>query len=160
MLYRDARDLIHSGDVIFQSHRRLRSWYDLKIALVRAFTRSEWSHVGMAWVIAGRVFILEAVSAGVRIFPLSRAGDFTLVPGLGLTDDQEEYALSVVGEPYSQIDAVLAFFGRSDAKNRRWFCSEYVCAVMGLQIDKQTPAEVYHHLVEIEQHDARFVRNP
>ena len=55
MDYAEARALIQSGDVIFQSHKPLRSWYDLQIWLLRAFTRSEWGHVGLAWVVGVEV---------------------------------------------------------------------------------------------------------
>lgn len=159
MNYAEARALIQSGDVIFQSHKPLRSWYDLQIWLLRAFTRSEWSHVGLAWVVAGRVFILEAVSAGVRIFPLSRAGDFTWIARGGFTTDQEEFVLAHVGEPYSRWDAIRALFGASNNKDSQWFCSEFVCSVLDLRIEDQTPAEVMRYLAEVEDLRPVFVRN-
>ena len=160
MKYADARDLIASGDVIFQSHRPMRSWYDLQIQIVRAFTRSEWSHTGIAWVVAGRVFIIEAVGSGVRIFPLSRAGDFTWMhrrPGLSAA--QEEFALAQVGKRYGKLDALRSFFGASDATDGRWFCSELVCAVLGLPVAEQTPAQVMRYLSEAEGLAAQFVKN-
>lgn len=160
MRYPDARELIQSGDVIFQSHRPLRSWYDLQIWIVRAFTRSEWSHVGLAWAVGGRLFVLEAVSAGVRIFPLSRAGAFTWVQRGAFTVGQEELALAHVGEPYSKWDAIRAFFGASNNTDGAWFCSEYVCAVLGLPVHEQTPAEVMRYLTEYEGLTPRFVSAP
>lgn len=157
MKYLDARPLIQSGDVLFWTHRPLRSWYDLQIQLVRMFTRSEWSHTGLAWAVGGRLFVLEAVSQGVRIFPLSRAGDFTWVQRGGFTVDQEEFALAHVGEPYSKWDAIRAFFGASNDQDAHWSCSEYVCATLGIAIQDKTPAELMRHLTEAEGLDARFV---
>lgn len=159
MIYPDARAQIQSGDVIFQSHKPLRSWYDFKILLVRMFTRSEWSHAALAWAVGGRLFILEAVSAGVRIFPLSRAGDFTWVSRGGFTQDMEEYALARVGQPYSQWQAIRSLFGEDDMDDR-WYCSEYVCAVLGIGPADKTPAGLMRHLTEVEGLSGRFVSNP
>ena len=159
MIYADARPLIASGDVLFWTHKPMRSFYDLQIQIVRALTRSEWSHVGIAWVIAGRVFVIEAVSQGVRIFPLSRAGDFTWTSRGGFTTAQEEFALAHVGEPYSKWDAIRSFFGASNDKDSQWFCSELVCAVLGLPVENKTPAEVMRHLAEFEGLSSRFVSN-
>jgi uncharacterized protein YycO len=160
MLYAAARDSIQSGDVIFQSHKPLRSFYDLQVQLVRMFTRSEWSHAALVWAVGGRLFVLEAVSAGVRIFPLSRAGDFTLVRRGGMTTDMEEFALAHVGEPYSKWDAIRSYFGASNDKDANWFCSEFVCAVLGLPVIDKTPAEVMRYLTEFEGLTAQFVSNP
>jgi hypothetical protein len=158
MQYDQARELIRSGDVLAWSHRPLRTWHDLQIALVRIFTRSEWSHVGIAWAIGGRLFVLEAVSkAGVRIFPLSRAGCFTWVPRGQWSAVQEQIALAHIGQPYSKWDAIRAFFGLSDSSNGRWFCSEFVCAVLGIDLHKPTPAALMRHLAEHENLTGRFV---
>ncbi len=158
MHYTQARELIRSGDVLAWSHRPLRSWLDLQIALVRAFTRSEWSHVGIAWAIGGRLFVLDAVSsAGVRIFPLSRTDSFTWVARGQWSAVQEQIALAHVGQPYSKWDAIRAFFGLSDASNGRWFCSEFVCAVLGIALAKPTPAALMRHLTEIEGLTGQFV---
>ena len=159
MQYELARPLIQSGDVIFQSHRPLRSFYDLQVQIVRMMTRSEWSHVGLAWSVGGRLFMLEAVSAGVRIFPMSRAGDFTWVQRGGFTSGMEELALAHVGEPYSKWAAIRSYFGASNNTDTNWFCSELVCAVLGLPVHDQTPAEVMRYLTEYEGLSTRFVSN-
>lgn len=158
MQYLDARPLIKSGDVLFWSHKPVRSWYDFKIALVRAFTRSEWSHVGLAWKVGQEMFVLEAVSSGVRIFRLSQAGDFTWISRAGFTKRHEAFALSCVGQPYSQWDALLAFFGASRGDNG-WSCSEYVVDTLKLPIKEKTPAKVMQYLLEFEDLQARFVKS-
>ena len=140
MNYTTVRASIKSGDLIAQSHRApfWRSFFDFKIAVVRALTQSEFSHVGVAWVIAERVFILEAVSAGVRIFPLSRAGDFYHLPLPALWGtDAEAYALSHVGDSYSQIEAIQAYFGPVDELGDVWECAQYALCVLeqaGIQL--------------------------
>ena len=150
MNYLDIRDQIKSGDVIAQSHRQWGTLHDLQVQAVRIATMSEYSHVGIAWVVAGRVFILEAVSAVVRIFPLSRAGDFFLLDRGLWSDEAEARAMKHVGAPYSKIDAVRSFFGLSDDTDDAWFCSEYVCSVLGIHLDKPTPAALVRYLLDRE----------
>ena len=157
MIYADARLRIKSGDVLAFSHRPIRSWYDLQIAIVRAFTRSEYSHVGIAYRLAGRVFILEAVSSGIRIYPLSRCGAFYWIPRLRMTVAEEVEALLHVGAPYSKWEALKAFFGKSDDTNDQWQCSEYVAHVLSLPIENQTPAEVVRYLLDTEGRTLRYV---
>jgi len=127
----EAREHIRSGDILAWGHDRWGSFYDLKIQLVRMFTRSEYCHVGVAWVIAGRVFVLEAVSAGVRIFPLSRLLPFYWVPLRAAWEDEvEAWALRQVGEPYSQWQAVLAGLGLlKPGADSIWQCAEYAAEV-------------------------------
>lgn len=128
MRYADARPLIRSGDLLAWSHRApwYRSWYDFKIAMVRAFTQSEYSHVGTAWVVGGRVFAIEAVMPLVRIYPLSKLGEFYHLPlGAKFDDDALEFALSKVGEPYSQVQAMQAFF-HLPSDDSLWECAELV----------------------------------
>lgn len=129
--YADARIRFHSGDLLAWSHRGFSSFYDLQIQAVRFFTRSEYCHVGLTWQIAERVFVLEAVSAGVRIFPLSRLRPFFWLPiGVRWDDDLEAFALSKVGARYSKWQAVLAGLGiLKSGQDEIWQCAEYVQAV-------------------------------
>lgn len=134
MKYHDARKRIQSGDLLAWSHERswLASWYDFQIQMVRAFTRSEYCHVGVAWTIAGRVFVLEAVGTGVRIFPLSRLLPFYWVPmKVRWEDEVEAWALAQVGLPYSKIQAILAGLGKLRAgEDSMWQCAEYTLEVL------------------------------
>ena len=131
MKYVEAREQVRSGDLLAWSHARWRSWYDFKIQVVRMFTRSEYCHVGIAWVIGGRVFVLEAVSAGVRIFPLSRLLPFYWLPLRAEWEPEvEAWALRQVGEPYSQWQAVLAGLGLlKPSDDSIWQCAEYAAEV-------------------------------
>jgi len=124
----------------------VRSWYDFKVWLVRLFTQSEYTHVGVAWTVAGRVFILEAVGSGVRIFPLSLELPFFHLPWRDLSGDQLEFALSKAGQPYSYLECVAAYFNKNDATDNRWQCAEYVCAIHKLDC-KATPSAVVDYLL-------------
>lgn len=128
MKYQGARQHIRSGDIFAWSHRGIRSWHDLKIWFVRLFTRSEYSHVGVAWVVGERVFVIEAVMPLVRIYPLSALledGAFWLCMGAQWKPDTEAYALSKVGQRYSQLEAVQAPF-EEPPDNNLWQCAELV----------------------------------
>lgn len=166
MDYQDVRPLIKSGDALAWTHRGWGSWHDIKIQLVRMFTRSEYSHVAVAWVVSGRVFALEAVQPCVRIYPLSQLGDFYHLPArfrLPIwTDDVETFALSKVGQPYSQWQAVLSFFGKTKSDSN-WQCAEYAKAVLGAAevkvYGKDTPTEFVRSLM-YDGVQLTLVKNP
>ncbi len=129
MIYKQARPMIRSGDVLAWSHRGIHSWHDLKIWFVRMFTRSEYSHVGTAWVVGDRVFVIEAVMPKVRIYPLSKLGDFYwLQMGAYWRKATETLALSFVGDDYSQVQAMVSPF-ITPPKDDRWECAELVATV-------------------------------
>ena len=129
--YLDHRDKIESGDLLAWSHRGIKSFYDFKIWLIRLFTQSEYTHVGVAWVVGGRVFVIEAVTPYVRIVPLS-----SLLPAYVVNvnamwnDSAEEFALSLVGKAeYSQLEAIKAYFGLNKNPSM-WQCVEFYKAVL------------------------------
>lgn|GEM_PF-1134631 len=132
MNYAAARDRIHSGHLLAWTHRKWGSWYDIQVQAVRTFTQSEYCHVGVAWCVSGRVFALEAVSVGVRIFPLSRLAPFYWLPVAAAWEPEvEAWALAQVGEPYSKWQAVLAGLGLLKAGDDSiWQCAEYAQAVL------------------------------
>lgn len=134
MKYAAARPHIRSGDVLAWSHRSLRSWHDLKIWFVRLFTRSEYSHVGLAWVVGGRVFVIEAVQPLVRVFQLSKLlddGAFWIPMQATWSASTEEAALACVGDAYSQAQAIQAAFDVPPA-DQLWECAELVATVLRL----------------------------
>jgi len=126
------------------------------VQFVRIFTRSEYSHVGIAWAVGGRVLVLEAVSKGVRIFPLSLLLPCYWIPLGKWSAEIEERALSQVGKPYSRWQAILGGLGRlQGGADERWQCAEYVATSLGLE-SPYTPSGVVSvvlpnsHLVRLE----------
>jgi hypothetical protein len=96
--YSEIRSQIKSGDLLAFRHEGWKSWHDFKVQLVRMFTRSEYSHVAVAWVVGERVMVVEAVEPCVRIFPLSKLGSFYWIPlNAPWKKETEEKALSYVG---------------------------------------------------------------
>lgn len=96
------------------------------------FTRSEYSHVGIAWVVGGRVLVIEAVMPLVRVFPLSKLlsnGAYWVPMGASWSEETEEYAMQALGDPYSQWEAIVAPF-EQPPENKMWECAELVARTM------------------------------
>lgn len=130
MKYADARPLIRSGDILAFSHGSWRTWQGIKTNIVRIATRSTYSHIGLAWVQGGRVFVLEAVKPKVRIFPLSQSGEFYLLPmGAMWKLETEQFALASVGVGYSEWVAIWAYFEDLEPGDIRE-CAAYVREVL------------------------------
>jgi len=149
MEYIEARSKIKSGDILAWSHRGWKTWHDFKIQFVRMFTRSEYSHVGIAWVVGGRVFVIDSVIPKIRIIPLSNDLPVYWVPtNAKWKNETEQFALSLVGRgEYSQWEAIKAGAGiEIDGNNNLWQCAEFVSEVLkkdGLNLgDTATPSNV------------------
>jgi hypothetical protein len=148
MKYSEYRSNIKSGDILAWSYTKFNwTWYDFKIMLVRLATRSKYTHVGIAWIVGGRVFILEAVSTGVRIFPLSKDVPFMHLTWKELTNEQLEFALEKVGEKYSYWECFLAFFKKNNPNNDDWECAEFVGKVMDFPC-KAEPVAVVDYVLQ------------
>jgi len=126
-LYTRAREHIRGGDLLAWSHRGLDSWYDFKVQLVRMVTRSEYSHVAMAFPCGNRLLVLEAVIPRVRIYPLSMLLPCEWFPlNLDWTRENEDIALGTVGQGYSQLQAVIGYFRKAKGPpDKLWSCAEH-----------------------------------
>lgn len=149
--YSKVRDSIKSGDILAWSHRSWSSFYDLQIQAVRFATQSEYCHVGTAWVVAGRVFVIEAVTPKVRIYPLSKLLPFYLIKLDGnWTNEAEEFGLAQVGMEYSKLQAIESFFRVPKADNL-WQCAELTAAIArhnGFMIGKKlTPSALVEEIL-------------
>lgn len=128
MKYSELRPTIKSGDVIAWSEGGWTSLHDIQVSLVRMFTRSEYSHIGICYVIGGRVMVVEAVVPLVRIFPLSKLLPFYYIrtPNSWWSEKAEELLLSRVGEKYSKWEAIRSFFTKDTNNEQVWECSKLV----------------------------------
>lgn len=153
MRYLEARPQIRSGDLLAWSHRSWASWYDLQVQAVRFFTQSEYCHVGVAWVIGGRVFVIEAVTPQVRIYPLAKLLPFYWMPlHMPWTEQAEEFALMQVGHQYSKWQAIKAYFGYVDTDNL-WQCAALTNAILRvnqvkLRVASETPSKLVYAALE------------
>lgn len=114
---------------------------DLDSTIIRHLTRSEYSHVGLVFLYEGRVYCLEAVSAGMRLVLMSRRaklynGGIDYFRVQGVTEEQRRgavgFAFELLGEPYN-YRGILRFLwfllsGNKDRIRQRdgWFCSEVI----------------------------------
>lgn len=123
--YSQYRKTIQSGDLIAWRGESLVGRF------IRAWTQSEWSHVGVAWVVGGRVFILEAREfRGVGMRPLSSALPADLfVTHQEWTEESEQYALAQMNKPYSYLDAFRAGLGLK-MQSMGLQCAEYARHVL------------------------------
>jgi len=146
LLYTDARGRIKDCDVLMY---RGRSWQS---QLIRLVTGAPYSHAGLAVWWNDRLVVLEAVSRGVMVTPLSRnvrhydgrVEWFTCVEDISPSDRQRmvEFAQLELGKAYGTWQAILiglhhlfgAQGGGGDAfhRARKLVCSHYVAGVYTL----------------------------
>ena len=141
---------IESGDLLAWSSTAI----ELKI--VQLFTLSSFDHVGIAWRVDGRLFVIEARPPEIRIYPLSKLRPFYHVPmHIDWSEDYTEYLLEHVGDPYSRWEAIRAFFNISK-KDNHWQCAEFANSFysrVGLDIDfGLTPRSVVDAAIEHSRH--------
>ena len=127
MNYHAIRAQIRTGDLLFWSHGDWASLDGIQVLIVRAFTMSEFSHVGVAVVLAGRVFVAHAIGRGVVIEPLSNQDAFYWCPlGFAFPEPALDAGMSRVGERYSKWQALLGFFRKLRiGADKEWQCAEF-----------------------------------
>lgn len=150
MKYAAIRNQIRSGDLIALTHTKWWSWRDLQIQAVRLFTESRFSHVGLAFVVGGRVWMIESVEPVVRMIPLSNLeeGFYWAPSNTSMCDAEIEFALALVGKGrYSKWEAIKAYFiaVRAIAKGN-WECAKlviYARRLSGVDLgNRATPSDV------------------
>jgi hypothetical protein len=96
-------------------------------------TESEYSHVGVALVFGGRVFVVEAVCPLVRIYPLSKLTPFYYIrTPFTWTDEAETVLIEHVGYEYSKYAAVRALFTTDEGDEKAMECAKLVNHVFEL----------------------------
>lgn len=125
MTYTDIRNRIRSGDLLAYRGTGWDGW------LVRQWTDSDYAHVGIAWLVGGRVLVLESYPGkGVRVMPASKRVPDAWVRVAGVwTCDAERMALEALGESYSLVDAIRAGLGLSMIDGG-YQCAEYAIDVL------------------------------
>lgn len=134
--YENFRQNIKSGDLLAFTHTTWGTWYDFKVQVVRIWTKSAYTHVGVAWVTENRIYVFESVVGGIRPSPLSRAGDFwhlnSEAAGGEWCQKAETFMLDHIGDRYSEWQAFLASINKLDVgSDRFWQCAEF--SIMALK---------------------------
>lgn len=128
MKYTEYRNNIRTGDILAWSNRARGS---IGSNIVRLFTESEYSHVGMAYIYKGRVFVLEAIYPCIRIVPLGNLLPcYVIHMEKNLSLDAEDFAFSLIGTGrYSFLEAAKSYFGLNNSESG-WQCVEYVKCIL------------------------------
>lgn len=138
MTYEEIRSKIKTGDLLVWSESG--SWFTsrgFQLNMVRVGTMSTYNHVGIAYVVGGRVFVVEAVVPYVRIYPLSKLLPFELISlPFTATEKTEENLLKYVGVPYSKWEAIKAAFTKNTNNDKVIQCSKLANEILS-EFDKR-----------------------
>jgi len=128
MKYEELRQTIKTGDLLAWSEGGAwNSWRNIQLNLVRLGTMSDYNHVGIAYVVGGRVFVVEAVVPYVRIYPLSRLLPFFYIrTNFTATEYTEQVLLKSIGIPYSKWEAIKAAFTKDTNNDKVIQCAKLV----------------------------------
>jgi len=166
MDYSRVRDDIQNGDVLAFGYVR----YSLFSQLIRLWTRSSISHVGIAVRFYGRLCVIEALEGrGVRVFPVSTllakgrkiVWYKTVIPQKLSRFEICQYGLSHWGKRYASPWQFIRSFSvltkwicdklkiKRDTNDERFFCSEFVVnCLLAVKLDvagdpaEMSPADV------------------
>ena len=152
MEYTKGRENIKSGDLLAWSKKDFTTIKDLFPWIVRVFTASKYTHVGVAWVVEGRVFVIEAVPPCVRIYPLSRRLPcYHINMNVDWQEGDDKFLIDQVGKPYSTMDAIRGYLYEPNSENDRWMCvklSKFFYDIVEVDVgDSWTPAGLVEYLV-------------
>lgn len=132
MRYQEARDQIQSGDVILFRGSGPVAW------LIRVLTHSLFDHAAVAWVIGGRVLVVEArMLGGVQVHALSqRLADHAswLSSGIPLDAPRLKVAIQDLDAPYSFSNCFRAL-RNLPGRRGQFECAQLVAAVLELPQD-------------------------
>jgi len=150
MKWEEAKKFIKSGDLIAVSHQPWSSVSDIESHIVRIMCESEYSHVAVAYIKDGEPHLIEAVVPEVSINPLEKYldfGFFWLSVDVPMSEEEESYALSKLGQSYSKLEAVAGFMDLLDVGGDEfWQCSELTISMRKMSgVDlgsRATPAAV------------------
>lgn len=123
-IYHEYKHAIKSGDIlVFSDPGESVIIGRFLTKLIRTMTQSTYHHVGIAWAVGDRLFIIEAVPvAGIRIFPLKKKKNFYHIStNMEWDEMKEEDLLEHVGKPYSILTAIKSYFRRTDT-TMGWQC--------------------------------------
>jgi len=155
-------DQIKSGDLLIW-YDNYSTWYNnILLYIVRLFTRSEYGHVGVAWVICDRVFVIEATMPVIRIMPVTLDRPFyRIAMNIDWNKEYESFLIEKVGLDYSLLDAIRAYFGKTLADDDKWQCAELALAfykLTGINLNNEyTPSELVKALLSKHHKSLEYI---
>ena len=131
--YHEIRDELRSGDIIVASKGNLKSFNNFLSLLIRVFTASSYSHVGVVIKLGARCFVVEATPPEVRLYPLSRLDSFYVIKmEAEWTKDDENRLFDYVGKPYSDWNSIASYITGKPLNNGKLQCAQLVSSFYGL----------------------------
>ena len=142
MRYCCSRHRIQSGDIILWTGRGMPS------KVVRHFTKSDWSHIGIAAWFGPRLMVLDSFPfRGTRVKLLSHMlrNAYWMPSGAQWNDEALGFALDELGKRYGWQNLWKTWLGL-DLVAREYHCSQYAAKILeraGLKFSwPPTPASV------------------
>lgn len=125
--YLDIRDELTSGDIVVTCKGDMKSFNNFLSLLIRVFTASSYSHVGVVVKLGNRCFIVEATPPVVRLFPVSKLKNFyVLKMEESLTREDENRLFDYLGMPYSDWNSIASYFTGRPLDNGKLQCAQLV----------------------------------
>ena len=125
--YLDIRDTLKSGDIVVASKGNIKSFNNFLSLLIRVFTASSYSHVGVVVKLGNRCFVVEATPPVVRLFPLSKLDSFYVIKmEQDWSTEDENRLFEYVGLPYSDWNSIVSYFTRRPLANGKLQCAQLV----------------------------------
>lgn len=125
--YPEIRDKLRSGDIIVACKGNLKSFNGFLSLLIRVFTASSYSHVGIVVKLGNRCFVVEATPPVVRLYPLSKLDSFYVIKMEQEWSREDENRLfELVGLPYSDWNSVASYFTGRPLANGKLQCAQLV----------------------------------
>ncbi|QGP57465.1 hypothetical protein PsalSR1_04954 (plasmid) [Piscirickettsia salmonis] len=137
--------MLSSGDVVAYRGNSVIS------SIVRWWTESPYSHIGVIWKINDQLFFVEAlIFKGVRIIPIDKlpANYEVIKTQVTLLGEAEAFILQHLADDYSLIDAIRAGLGLKQKDHTGWQCAEFAAQILkrcGLRLPERenlTPIEL------------------
>lgn len=127
ILYSEVRNTLKTGDLLSWKAGKIKSVFDIILFFYQKILKTKSVHTGIVVKIGDRIFVAEARPPSVRLYPLSKMGDFYLLK-LDLKDDNDDYnkILREMGVPYGYIDLLKGILGFKNS-SKELYCSE-LCA--------------------------------
>ena len=152
-LHKADRNDIETGDMLVWRKDNINGLSNFILGFIRFVTSSEFAHVGVAFRAGARIFVIEATSPRVRIYPLNHLDEFYLIKmDVKVTEAALEWMLDKVGCEYSMSDGIRAVFGNITEDDDSWQCAE-LCNKFYKQLgrdygDSWTPTKLVNATLE------------
>lgn len=123
--YSEIRDTLKTGDLVSWKAGKVNSFFTLVLKIYQKILKPKSVHVGIVFVIGGRIFAVEARPPQIRVYPLSKMEDFYLIrTNIEETNTNVDFLLTEIGVEYSILDLFRGLFFSDGKNNKQIYCSE------------------------------------